>query len=291
MKSKIIAIMTVLFVLSVPSAFSLGGLKLMTVEPGARPSGMGGAFTAVSMDPYSVAYNPAAGYGAGPLRGAVGHNAYWENIRLETGYISFDKDEVCYSVGTQFAVVGDIQGRGNTPTSEYYPFDLHDFSFKFGAAFKASDNIIVGGMVGWFFEKIETYSGSALNADLGILMTATPKLTLGASALNLGGKMKLRDEDYSLPSTYRMGASYQLKNFLPVADIVIQDSEFHLHLGGEYEIKGNFLIRSGYRFGYDSKDFSAGVGFVQRNFRVDYAFVPYKNNLGDSHLINLTFHL
>ncbi len=277
--------------LSVPSAFALGGLKLMTVEPGARPSGMGGAFTAVTADPYSPAYNPAASYGVGPLRGAIGHNAYWENIRLETGYLSFEKDQIYYSVGTQFAVVGDIQGRGNTPTSDFYPFDLHDFSLKAGAAFNVDSNIIIGVMAGWFFEKIESYRGSALNADLGILVLASPKLNLGASALNLGAKMKLREEEYSLPTTYRVGASYRLTHLLSAADVVIQDNDFHVHLGGEYEIKGNFLMRAGYRFGYDSKNFSAGVGFVQRNFRVDYAFMPYTNNLGDSHLINLTFQL
>ena len=45
--------------------------------------------------------------------------------------------------------------------------------------------------------------------------------------------------------------------------------------------------------GYDVKDFTAGATFHLARYRlaVDYAFVPYKENLGTSHLFNLTFVL
>ena len=270
--------------------WALSGLKLLTVEAGARPAGMGGAFTAVAEDPYSAAYNPAAGYKIGPLAASVGYNSYWQNISIQTGYLAFEKKEITYMTGIQFAAVSNLQGR-TEPTSDYYPFDAHDVAIKAGAAFRVDKDVVFGFMVGWLFEKIEQYRGSTFSADLGLMTTPLDKLDVGFAVLNLGSKMMIREEKYKLPTTFRAGASYQFKNFLPAADIVVQDDKLHTHLGGEYNISDNFFLRAGYRIGYDLSSFSAGAGFSKRNLRIDYAFVPYKNEFNDSHLINLTFQL
>jgi hypothetical protein len=52
-----------------------------------------------------------------------------------------------------------------------------------------------------------------------------------------------------------------------------------------------FSVRAGYMSGYDTKDFTMGASFGYRNIIVDYAFVPFGHNLGNSHLFNLTFTL
>lgn len=286
-----LSLLLILGLASCSPAFAFTGMSLLAVEPGARPSGMGGAFTAVTLDPYSAAYNPAASYGIGPLAGSLGHNAYWQNIRIETAYLAFQKRAIAFATGIQFAVDGDIQGRGETPSSDYDPFDAHDVALKMGAAFRVDKDVIFGVMLGWIFEKIERYRGSAFCADLGLLTQPTSRLNVGLAVTNLGGKMQLREEEFSPPTAVRVGASYKFEKFLSAADIVMQDDDFHMHLGGEYSVAANFFLRAGYRFGYDTRDFSAGAGFVKRNLRIDYAFVPYKGILRDSHLINLTFHL
>lgn len=286
---KVLAIVALSGCTSAPS-WALSGLKLLTVEAGARPAGMGGAFTAVAADPYSAAYNPAAGYKIGSLAASVGYNSYWQNIRIQTGYLAFAKKGITYMTGVQFAAVSDLQGR-IAPTSDYYPFDAHDLSVKTGASFRVDKDVVFGFMVGWLFEKIEQYGGSTFSADLGLMTTPLEKLNIGFAMLNLGSKMMIREEKYKLPTTYRAGASYQFKNFLPAVDLVVKDDKLHTHLGGEYNISNNFFLRAGYRIGYDLSDFSAGAGFSKRNLRIDYAFVPYKNGFNDSHLINLTFQL
>ncbi|MEW6014118.1 MAG: PorV/PorQ family protein [Candidatus Zixiibacteriota bacterium] len=266
------------------------GLKLLTVDAGARPSGMGGAFVSITADPYSTAYNPAASFGVGPLTGSLGYNTYWENVRIETGYISFEKKSIVFSTGVQFAVVSDLQGR-QTPTSEFYPFDAHDVSIKTGAAFRVDKDVVFGFMLGWLFEKIDVYRGNAFCLDLGLLTQPYSNLNAGLAVQNLGSKIKLREEEIDLPTTFRAGLSYRYRQMLPAADIVVLDDEFHLHLGGEYDFGRGFTLRGGYRAGYDLHSFSAGAGFSRRNIRIDYAFVPYKNDFSDSHLFNLTFTL
>ena len=290
MRRKLFYLTLILFFVSVANLYAASGLKLLTVEAGARPSGMGGAFVSITADPYSTAYNPAASYGVGPLTGGLGYNTYWENIRIETGYISFEKKSIVFSTGVQFAVVSDLQGR-QTPTSDYYPFDAHDVSIKTGAAFRVDKDVIFGLMFGWMFEKIDTYRGDAFSLDLGLLTQPYPNLNAGIAVQNLGSKIKLRSEEYSLPTTFRTGYSYKYRKFLLATDIVVLDDDFYFHLGGEYEVGPGFSLRAGYRAGYDLHNLSAGAGFTRRNFRIDYAFVPYKNNFSDSHLFNLTFTL
>ena len=89
----------------------------------------------------------------------------------------------------------------------------------------------------------------------------------------------------------RTASAYYLKDYLGAADIVVVDDEFHLHAGGEAVIQKVFRLRAGYMFNYDSKNITAGASFSKRNLTVDYAFVPYSNDLGSSHLFNLTFSL
>ncbi len=266
------------------------GLKLLTAEAGARAVGMGGAFSAVPADPYSAAYNPAATWGINTVEGSFGHNTYWENIRIETGYMSFYKRATVVTAGVQFASIDNIEGR-IAPTEDFYEFAAHDVSIKVGAAFELEPKYILGFSLGWMYEKIDVDAGSAFNFDLGLLMQPSPDLNIGLAVQNFGSTMKLRDESYDIPTTYRGGISYIYHDFMPSLDVVLLDSDYYFHFGGEYNLNDKFFLRAGYRVGYDTKDISAGAGFVRRNFRIDYAYLPFKSGLTDSHLINLTFEI
>lgn len=170
------------------TAFGFSGVQFLSLESGARPIGMGGAFTSVSADPHAGAYNPAASYGVKVLTGSFGHNTYWENRRFETGYLSFPKGSFVFNVGLQYSEVRDIEAR-QSPTSEpdYY-FNSPDFSLKAGLSYPIVDIVHAGFSLGWIFEKIDTYRGHAFSADLGVLVTPVPRLNLGLSVLNLGNE-------------------------------------------------------------------------------------------------------
>ncbi len=268
------------------------GARFLTVESGARPVGMGGAFTAVTGDPYSAAYNPAAVFGVKNLSGSFGHNTYWDNTRIHTGYVIFEKRSIAFNAGIQFAEISDIEAYGSTPTDDpLYLFESQNVLFKGGASFKVHHRVAVGFSAGWVVEKIDSYRDYALNGDFGVLVDAGRGINVGASVLYFGQKLQLETEETDLPTTYRFGASYKISNFLGAADLVSEDGDTHIHLGGEYNLVDGLSLRAGYRTNYDTRDFSAGVGFTHRNFRIDYAFLPYSDNIDDSHLINLTFTL
>ena len=295
---RVMFVATAIVVSSVPAAFCQEGLALMKVEAGARPAGMGGAFVSITTDPNASFYNPAAAFGAQKFDLSFGHNEYWENIRLETGYFMANlSPRVSVHGGIRFGAVDKLESR-LIPSSEPDAFfSAYDASFKGGFTYQPYDRLALGAAMGWFVEKIDIYRGSAFNVDLGALYRLADSINLGASVTNLGSSLSLAlsgqqgTRDISLPTTYRVGASYQYEYALGSIDGVIVDDKFHLHVGAEANLHEYVAVRAGYMFNYDTKNFTAGASFRRRNITVDYAFVPYTDNLGTSHLFNLTFAL
>ena len=50
-------------------------------------------------------------------------------------------------------------------------------------------------------------------------------------------------------------------------------------------------LRFGYRSGWDNQNVSAGIGVKAGQFRLDYAFVPFYSDLGETHRVSLGFTL
>jgi hypothetical protein len=274
------------------------GLALMKVEAGARQAGMGGASVSLSTEPNAAFYNPAAAVGTRKFTASFGHNEYWENIRLETGYFMSNlNDRTFLHGGIRYAAVDNMENRVNPSLEPDALFSAYDVSFKSGIAYQVNEQMALGVAMGWFVEKIDIYRGSAFNVDLGALYFLSPNINLGASVTNLGSTLSLAlsgqegTEDISLPATYRVGGSYRYDRYLGAVDAVIVDDEFHLNMGAEAALHEYVALRAGYMINYDTKNFTAGASFTRRNITVDYAFVPYTNNLGSTHLFNLTFSL
>ncbi|MCK4572725.1 MAG: PorV/PorQ family protein [candidate division Zixibacteria bacterium] len=274
------------------------GLAMMSVEHGARPSGMGAAFVSVTGDPNATQYNPANAAGITKFTASFGHISYWENIRLESGYFAAPlSGRTFLHGGIRFAAVDELEQRLAPTLEPDELFDAHDISFKSGLTYMISDRIAAGLAMGWYIEKIEAWRGSAFNIDLGLNAKASENVNVGLAMTSIGSDFSLSksgnegSRDISLPTKYAAGASWRYQRYLGAFDLVYTDDELHAHLGAEAGVHEMFQVRAGYMANYDSKDFTAGASFTRRNLTVDYAFVPYKNDLGTSHLFSLTFTL
>jgi len=274
------------------------GLALMKVEAGARQAGMGGASVSLTTEPNAAFYNPAAAAGTGKFTVSFGHNEYWENIRLETGYFMGNlSDRTSLHGGIRYAAVDNMESRVIPSAEPDALFSAYDVSFKSGIAYQVNEQMALGIAMGWFIEKIDVYRGSAFNVDIGALYMLSQDVNFGASVTNLGSTLSLAlygqesTEGISLPTTYRAGGSYRYDRYLGAVDAVIVDDEFHLNLGAEAALHEYVSLRAGYMVNYDTKNFTAGASFTRHNVTIDYAFVPYTNNLGTTHLFNLTCSL
>ncbi len=283
----------------VAQAAAQDGLALMRVEAGARPAGMAGTFTAVNGDPIAALYNPAGLSGLKQVAFSAAYHSYWENISIGSAVVGGQIRDNWYLGGSiRYASVGDIEQRSIASILPEATFSAYDFGGKAVLAHQATERLVVGVAAGWFIEKISTYRGTAFNADLGAHYLVTNDLTAGVSVLNLGSDFNLSDgpgdtsRTISLPTTYRAGVSYVWnERYRGAADVVYLDDEAYGHLGAEAIVHRHFQVRAGYMLGYDSKNFTAGASFARYGLRLDYAFVPYSESLGTTHLFGLTVDL
>jgi hypothetical protein len=48
-------------------------------------------------------------------------------------------------------------------------------------------------------------------------------------------------------------------------------------------------LRLGYETGYESRGFTAGLGFCYSIVQLDYAYVPFSLGLGEAHIFSMGF--
>ena len=115
--------------------------------------------------------------------------------------------------------------------------------------------------------------------------------------------MKYDTESYKLPSQFRLGGAYTTPVWTARVELVSPNNESaKVHFGGEYGFdiptgnsgkiqSASFVARAGYAAGYDTRSWSAGFGIGVNRFEFDYAFVPYDDDLGDTHRFGLLIFL
>jgi hypothetical protein len=274
------------------------GLALLRIASGARQAGMGEATVAVSDNITGLSYNPALLSKLKKFTFSFGHTSYWEDVRQETGYAAGKlTDKIFFHSAIRFAVVDNIEQRIFPTPEPISVFDAHDISFKTGLAYKYNSRLTLGAAIGLITEKIETWQGTAFNIDFGFFYSYNKNLAIGASVVNLGKSFNLSKAGsvdsrvITLPTRYSTGVSLKNEVYNGMLDVVYLDDELKLHSGLEVKVHEMFMVRSGLMLNYDSKNFSAGMSFYKRNITVDYAYVPYSNDLGATHMFNFTFSL
>jgi hypothetical protein len=144
---------------------------------------------------------------------------------------------------------------------------------------------------------VQKYSAMAYAVDGGLLgkfIVGKNRLQLGVAGQNLGTKIKFEEEGDSLPLTVRAGAAY-LMDFKQEHRLIISgeavkpnDGDFRGSGGMEYWYREIFALRAGYKAGFDLDSFTCGVGFVWKNFQLDYGWGMNTSKMGDNHRFSLT---
>jgi hypothetical protein len=280
------------------------GFSFLDLPAGARIAALGGAGAALAAGPVALFWNPA---GLAPEEPAAGSR----------GRVLFDHHESIQQfrqelVGAVLQHGGDGMGVGlnahyTEAIEERDPlgnllgtFGATDLAVAFGLAKTAAPGVRLGGALQWTHEVLAGNGASALGLSAGG-MYAVPGakgLTLGASVRNLGKSPAFKAEDgsdgdkVSQPFTLQAGAAYGNSTgsirWLAAADLVkLKGDSAEGRLGLEVSPIMNLALRAGWMLGQDAADLTAGAGIVVGRFDIDYAFVPYHDQLGSSHRIAL----
>ncbi len=278
----------------VVSPFSLGG--------SARMLGMGNTGAAITGDGDGFFENPAVLATLDEHQILTFHAPLFQDTLYDAlGY--FNPITLHSSFGLAVARLGVsniLQTQNNVLALS--TFSDEQWQGLLGYGFRAVEGLDVGGTVKYEFEQLDSYQGSGVGLDLGLLyhFSDNPQdfsqigyknITLGFSASNVLQPQTKLFEDPSVPlRVYRPALSYLYR-------FPSSTSELWLTTEGEVQDGGTNLVKGGMEYGWNQTVFAragfdgvsptVGVGLRLSDFQLDYAF--NERDLGALHRFSLSY--
>lgn len=284
--------------------------QFLQIGVGARPMGMGGAFTAVADDANSIYWNPA---GLSLLKLPEGNTNYLSYFSgVNAGGATFAQPvsrRSAVGFSAQFLRVGGIQTTtvANPTGDGLDDFSVKDLALTLAYAGRITSQLSAGGTVKYLYEGISTSSGFATTGaavDLGLLYrTGFRKTSAGIVVRHLGAQLSAyRFDDESLPITIAGGISTRALSTRLILAVDFEkprDNDAGVNLGGEFQMVRDFFVRAGYRSlddrvgdgatsNSDIAGWTFGLGVAGNiRYRFDYAYSSFAD-LGDAHRFSLS---
>ena len=206
------------------SGVGTSGAQFLKIGPGARPAGMGEAFSAMDRDIHALYYNPA-GLARIPTAEIAGmHNQYFQGLNYEFAAAALPLGTL-YAPGTgseegarPFGVLGialynlsveDLERRTSDSDTSLGEFGASDFAYGLSYARPLGEKISLGATVKYVRQKIDTSKASAVAFDLGglYLLESWP-VSFGLGVRHLGTEPKFENSSDPLPTTVFTGVRY-----------------------------------------------------------------------------------
>ena len=281
--------------LATPALADQPGYAFLEVPAGARAAAMGGAYASVARGADAAFWNPAglAQFEGTQFSGT--HSETYTHLRHE-----------------QVAVAGRMFGGGVAASlramySEPIPerddlgniigsFGSHDLEFLAGYGRELSGGMSLGFTAQVIRERIADLAagtwavGGGAAWDLGVLPGGRASLSvhnLGPSGhYTFNGQ---RGQGLKLPVAVQGGLSFHNVNGVVALEArATRGRNALVSLGGELDSPVGAALRFGIRTGDDVATWSAGAGWRTKSLHVDYAFVPSRLELDDTHRFSLT---
>jgi hypothetical protein len=293
---KIILVIAALCLVAV-AADAATGLAFLEIPVGARESALGGAGAALLTGPTSAVYNPALAAFI-PRSAALMHNRHFGDSKME--FVGFTLHRGAWALSPHYwgARVSDIEYRDRATRDPLSTFDAVHSAVGGALAYRINAHWAAGVTGHYIYQKIFVNSSDGYGLDGGILAKdLIMGLTAGAAVLNVGHMNSMLYESPKLPTSVRCGAAYEHSlskygTLLVTAEGVgVRDNTPRFMGGFEYRAPGFVALRAGWVEGLDAQDLSLGFGLFYENFRLDYCFIPYREDLGDGHRFSLAFNL
>lgn len=270
------------------------GLAFLKLGVGGRAIGMGEAFSAVSNDPSATYYNPAMLPTSKNLQILLMHKEWLPDMGTDFIGATTSWDDFAFGLSINSTNIKDIELRQKPGPADGI-FSAHFASIGLSSSYTFSHSISIGVTGKFIYEKIFVDDASGYGFDLGARYRTPWDIMTAFSINNLGAMNVLNTEATKLPVSVRFGCAYQLplesiNSTITLASDVVSyttENQSHLNIGTELDYRKYFSIRLGYQTGYESRDFSAGIGIHYGWFQLDYAFLPFGYNISSAHTISL----
>lgn len=289
----------------------------LKIEYGARPVAMGGAFVALANDPSGIYYNPAGIAEIRTAHFMGGYTVWFADLTYNYATFILPTQRVNFALWGSFLYSDEIEVTTvEDPEGTGQEFSYVDGLLGITVSAFLSDRLSIGISGKYIQQKLFNESASTFALDVGsILRTPLKGARLGMCLANYGGRMqlfgndlivqtdpwpeytgnpeveaRLTTESFPLPLAFKLGVALDVfgpgeafansdihRVTLAVDGIHPNDGEEKLQVGLEYGLYNTLFLRGGYKFNYDTQEYTAGTGMRfsigQRTFAFDYAYV------------------
>ncbi len=288
------------------------GAAFLDIPVGAGPAALGSAYSALAQDAYAPIYNPAGlGFVTNSQLSAQ-HLSYLESINYEYGsfVVPFSGKRLsendpglsnrrelppaksALGLSVQYLGSGNFAGTDPSGTS-IGSYSAHYAAYSLAYGQKVFDRLSLGFSGKIIEAKLADVSALAYAADVGTMYEATDRLTLSATANNLGSKLRFTSQGDTLPLQFHLGGAYHWQKHCraTLEGVYSKTGLFSERVGAEWSPLEAISIRAGYRTD-TTKELSpmagltAGIGIHVWSQELAYAWVPY-GELGNTQYFSL----
>ncbi|HWR82267.1 MAG TPA: PorV/PorQ family protein [Candidatus Deferrimicrobium sp.] len=274
-----------LFVGNIALAAPSGGrtaADFLSIGLGARASGLGGAYTAISEGSVAAYWNPA---GLSDVQGGevlLGHYSWLQDITLEHGTVAHQiGDRTALAASVTFLNYGQVDGYdvNGVMTGDISAYDLCG-AVSIGTS--TGYDISVGLTTKFINQKLDDLNASTFAVDIGA-MYETERLSLAAVIANVGPDMGFGGVKERLPTAARIGVAVRPFGRALLTSVEVEKKAYGgaaLRNGFEANFAERYFLRAGYAYypTHDTRSFgygmSLGAGVRLAWGEIDYAFSP-----------------
>lgn len=282
---------------SIPEEMGTNEAAFLKIDAATRPTAMGGAFVGVADDVNSVFWNPAGLTQMEKRELTAMYNSWFAGINYASGAYSQPLGENAAFAASLIWMQSEIERRIDDTEEPDSLTNVYSFAAGLSGSYALIPKLLsLGGTIKAISQNFDVDESNGAAADLGCLVRVS-NLSLGASIQNI--KLHMSTEG-SLPLSIRAGGAYQFSRNSTIAGEFskLGAGEPSYHIGLEKWIREILAIRVGYCIGAGDnpkEGLSAGLGLraygtkplEALSFQLDYAYVPDRDGLGDTHRVSI----
>jgi hypothetical protein len=274
------------------------GFAFLEVPAGARASALGGAFVSAGSGVEAAFWNPAGLARVERIEIAGSHYEFFQDLRHEQFAIAGRQLGGGVALSLRALYSQPIEARdelGNLTGT----FGGHDLEFGLAYGRRLAEGLEAGVNARLVRERIADQSTGtwSLGAGAGWEPARWPGLRLGLMVDHLGPDAHYTFADgpgqpIPLPAALQAGATYALAmpaTMALAASVEARTTRGHPPigmLGAELSHASGAALRLGMRANDSASSVGMGAGYALGTLRLDYAWVPFRLDLGDTHRIS-----
>ncbi len=267
------------------------GFSFLKISPSARAAGMGDAFTAVANDVTTIFFNPAGLTNINNFDFSFNHTNWIVNSSLISGVIGFpfgQRGALGISV-ISFATEEFEETTIFEPEGTGRMIKAGDIAIALAYALKLTDRLSFGLKGQYLEEFIDDDKAKGFAFDFSTFyMSGFRDLTIAMVMKNFGPDAKFLTKKFKLPLYFNVNTAISLlgKQGGPIQLLLSAESAFatdyrdRYHVGSELWIADMLALRGGYKFFYDTEDWTIVAGLKlkigARRILIDIAYSNFE---------------